>query len=412
MLRLSQNTRKSGNWINIRCWFVPALLVLITLCQVSNPALAFAKQGESPSSNQPAGVEYLLDKTITWSDGSVERVQIGKDGFFRLNGEKKKLVGVFLGTQYMPTGTWGQFYLPDNMAIYEKELAYLQSIGVRLIHADLVYIKFVDWGLRTFAEEQKAYKNFLDLLYRHKMLVIPEICGRGNPEFGGLQVNDFPIYKYGDSMGQWAARWIDIVSKYGNVVGIIAENELDLKEHPSDHPDIPDFNDQTYTAKDVAAYMEYLISILRTKYDGPILHKLAGTWLIEPEIKKAALNATDIGGFDCYALSEEEMDSSLAKLQEWLHSSGYPVTGWWAMELNAGWAPVMLDNLDTKLIESIFNHGASIAVLFPSNWSTEPTWQLFSNDGKPVPKLIEIARDFDRLQAPVGSAVSIAANLK
>jgi hypothetical protein len=106
---------------------------------------------------------YLFDKVITWADGSTEHVQIGKDGFFRLNGEKRRLMGMFLDLQSLPTGDYGQFYLPSNMAMYEKELAYLRSIGVRLIHFELGYV-YGHTG--SFAAEQKAYKDLLDLVYR------------------------------------------------------------------------------------------------------------------------------------------------------------------------------------------------------------------------------------------------------
>ena len=375
------------------------------LCVVLCLVFVFSALGVAvPQATHAAEEGYLLDRMITWADGTTERVQIGNDGFFRINGEKKKLIGIVLSTQVLPTGYWGQFYLPGNMAMYEKELVYLQSIGVRLISLDLPYIKWVSWGLSTFAEEQKAYKDLLDLLYRHKMLVIPLICGHGMPDFGSLQVLDFPINKGTDSMGQWATRWIDIVSRYENVVSITAENELDIKEHPSNHLDSPNFKDQAYTATEVAAYMTFLTGILRTKFNGPIISKLTTWYLDEPEIKKTCLNATDLGAFDCYAYYKENMDSRLTVLQTWLSSSGYPTTGWWCMELNA--LRENRQNIDsayvnTGFIESVFNNGARIAILWTSNRTTMPDAQFFNNDGSPISKLVELAADFDRLQAPI-----------
>ncbi len=72
--------------------------------------------------------------------------------------------------------------------------------------------------------------------------------------------------------------------------------------------------------------------------------------------------------------------------------------------------PVVIGKLNTALIESVFNHGASIVAIFPSNWRKEPTWQLFTNDGKPVPELVAIARDFDKLQAPITDGVVVVSN--
>ncbi len=389
-------------------------LCLIMISQILVPSAAFAASSEPAKSNTQSDGNYLLDRVITWADGSTEHVQIGTDGFFRLNGEKKKLVGIFLGTQFLPAGDWGQFYLPGNMAMYEKELDYLQSTGVRIIH---VVLNYTYWMVNTTAAEQMAYKNLLDLLYRHKMLVIPECEAHGAYANGYLTDSVFSTINVDgspDSVGRWAARWIETVSKYENVVGIVAENEFDIKMKKADST-YPGFKDQVYTAKDVADHMASLVKILRSKYDGPIIHKLAGTTLIEPEIKKAALNATDLGAFDCYAENKEGMDARLTELQGWLSKSGYPTTGWWCMEFNsvgAGVNPFTAETLNSKFIESIFDNGASIAILFPSNWAIEPTWQMFDNDGKPMPKMVEIARDFNKLQAPIAEPVVVALDNK
>lgn len=388
------------------CMFV--FLCLVMISQIIVPSAAFATSSQPAKSTTQPDDNYLLDRVITWADGSKEHVQIGTDGFFRLDGARRKLIAMYLTAGPVPTGEYGEFFLPSNMALYEKELCYLQSIGIRVIHISLVY---TFWYTKTVEAEQKAYMDLLDLLYRHKMLVIPEIEGKGSFVNGNLRdilfadVNGTP-----DSMARWAARWIDTVSKYDNVVGIVAENELDIKFKKVDLDFCAYAKDQVYTAADVADYMASLVKILRSKYSGPIIHKLAGTTLIEPEIKKAALNATDLGAFDCYAVTKEEMDARLTELQSWLSNSGYPTTGWWCMEFNAGWNPVVLDKLNSGLIESLFNHGAAIVVLFLANYSPQPAWQLFSDDGTPIPKLVEIARDFNKLQAPIIEPVTVASD--
>ena len=75
------------------CLFTFICMVMIS--QILVPSAAFAASSEPAKSNTQSGGNYLLDRVITWADGSTEQVQIGRDGFFRLNGEKKKLIGIF-----------------------------------------------------------------------------------------------------------------------------------------------------------------------------------------------------------------------------------------------------------------------------------------------------------------------------
>ncbi len=397
------------NWKTVVRVCFAFVFCMIMILPMLSPSVVSAAQLETPKANQHPNGEYLLDKVITWNDGNTEQVQILKDGFFRLDGEKKKLIGMGLGTSQPPAGRYGEFFLARNMATYEKELAYLQSINVRLIHVELNYI--IQYT-HTVDGEQKAYKDLLDLIYRYKMLVIPEIELHGayaNGDFSNCVL--YTIDGVKDTPQLWAARCMDTISRYDNVVGMVVENELDIKMKKADSG-YQGFKDQVYTAQDVTNHLTSLIEIVRSKFEGPVIHKLAGTWLIEPEIKKAALDVTDLGAFDCYASSSDRMDSFLEELQAWLNNAGHPSTGWWCMEFNAGWAPVVWDGLDSSLIQSIFDHGATIAIFYVSNWSTEPASQLFGNDGNPNEQLVRLARDFDKLQAPLTDQIDVAANNK
>jgi len=74
-----------------------------------------------------AAVSYLFDRTVKWADGTTERVQIGSDGIFRLDGTARRLLGMDTGT----SGFSGSYYSASNLALMEKEVTYLQSKGVR-----------------------------------------------------------------------------------------------------------------------------------------------------------------------------------------------------------------------------------------------------------------------------------------
>jgi len=338
--------------------------------------------------------ECPFDKTITWDDGTTEHVQIGNDGFFVLDRVKRHLVGMVLGSQYPAGGEYGQFYLPSHMALWETQLAYLQSVGVRLIHVQIEYI--LAYMVNDTVAERVAIEAVFNLLRKYKMLVIPQISNKANYPYGNLVESEwgtFPdnVWTSPETHERWATRFINIASSYENVVAIGVENELDIKMPGA-----------TYVAGEVSVFMDFLAGVMRPKFNGPIIHKLSGTWLIEPEIKKACLDATDIGAFDCYAQTKEEMDSSLLALQTWLSNSGYPTTGWWCMELNAqdNNYELKIDNFSVDFIDSVFNHGATIAMLFISNWSINTDGQFFDNDGNPMPILEEIARAIPRLQSP------------
>lgn len=72
------------------------------------------------------------------------------------------------------------FYEKNNWALLEKELDYLESIGMRLIRIDLVYVRYGD--IYEISQEEKVYKSILDLIYQHKMLLVAEIIGKVCPD--------------------------------------------------------------------------------------------------------------------------------------------------------------------------------------------------------------------------------------
>ena len=104
-----------------------------------------------------------------------------------------RLVGMDLGT----TGASNEFFNPASLAIFDKELTYLESAGIRLIHLTFGYV--------GYNRETERYSGLLDLLYRHKMLVFPLITGKYLPNFGSLTNADFVIGG-SDSLGRWATR--------------------------------------------------------------------------------------------------------------------------------------------------------------------------------------------------------------
>ena len=69
------------------CLFV--FLCLVIISQIMVPSAAFAASSEPAKSNTQPDGNYLLDRVITWADGSTEHVQIGTDQFFLFEWHKE-----------------------------------------------------------------------------------------------------------------------------------------------------------------------------------------------------------------------------------------------------------------------------------------------------------------------------------
>src|ERR1041385_9037303 len=144
---------------------------------------------------------FLCDRQIQWADGTREHVQVGRDGYFRLDGKKVRLVGIDIGT----TGLSNAYFKANSLAIIDKELSYLETAGMRVIHAN--------FGYAGYRKEAECYRPLLDLLYKHKMLAFPLISGKWLPYFGSLTHADFKIDGI-DSLSQWAVRWCAVMTNY------------------------------------------------------------------------------------------------------------------------------------------------------------------------------------------------------
>jgi hypothetical protein len=365
------------------------LFFTLILLAIAGPVIGCSQKNNTPY------LLHTLDKVITWSDGTIEHVQIDNDGFFILNGVKKRLIGMVLTTSSFAYDN--PFYTRQNMDRYDKELTYLESIGVRLIHTDLRYVR---WSASSIDDEKTVYRTLLNLLYRHKMLVIPLITGKGLPNFNNLENPNFSWTVNGksDSMGSWANRWGRIVGEFQNVVTVVADNELDYPYEAQDLTWIPNATDQKYGPVEVANYLNYLENILSSSLEVPIITKMVGYRWSRPDIKVACLEASSFPSFTCYANTSQAMDGRLDELLSWVAESGYRTTGWWCLELNNG-LPIVLELFNVYYVDSVLSHGASVVMLFPSN-STEYDSQFFDINGNPVPKLIEVAQYIEGWQVP------------
>jgi len=367
---------------------IALILLIILACIFTSCSPSYSRQ-------------YLFEKNVKWADGSSEFIQIDNHGNIYIDGLRKKLIGMHLST-HLPYGDLNQFYIPENIALLEKELTYLENAGFRLIRIEPPYIRY--WE-NSADKEKKAWQSLMDMFYRHKMLVISCFIAKWFDGFEDLHIPDFSwqlVNKkannhliYTDSISQWARRFARTMVNYPNVIAVQVENELDYKLTEEDLG--YGKKDQNYTVSGVSNYMKMLTDIFNSILYVPLTHNLIPSFK-EVSIKYAALEYVDIPAFDCYAESPAELDLNLYYFFKWMRISD----GWWCMEIN--YATVVIDNsgkaewtldsnrMNTDFINTVYNRGAALAILFWSNDRNNENWAFFDDRGEPKPVLQEIAR--------------------
>jgi len=335
----------------------------------------------------------LLDHTITWADGTRERVQIGSNRHFILNGVKKRLVGMTLNhdTQPFTPKDWCKIWEPQYLAMMDKILAYLQDKGMRLV---TMWLGNYTQNPPGVSANPERYGPVLDLIYKHKMLVIPHLVLKYEPEFNNLADPNWVMRGDVGRVSDFVNVWSDYFATRPNVVGVFAESEIDNPLVAAWDPSAP--GDQAYTAVQVAPYMDLLTGIMRAKLSVPVLHNLIGTDLRNPEIKEVVLAKTDWPCFTFYPKSLKELNTMTGNLAAWLNSRGHSAQNLWAVELNT-WEDCGV-NLTPTYISNLFTATYAVAILWASH-STTPLWfGLFDTSGNPTEAMKKIANVLPKLQ--------------
>jgi len=223
-----------------------------------------------------------------------------------------------------------------------------------------------------------------------------------------------------DSMGAWAERFADVIAKYRNVVAVVLGNELNKPSEAGD----PGFllvvpEGQEYTPSAAANYLNFLANIFRSRVDVPMVQNLVGgtPWwttpkvMFRPDIMEACLAATDWPCFTIYGPTLEVVNDNLTGLTLWLRETGYPATGWWLAELNKV-SPSEADGdsagFNVEYIESALENGASVVCLFTTYDCYQRGLSFFNASGDPIPSMVAIGGEIDRLQAPLSEAQTVA----
>jgi len=323
---------------------------------------------------EPFYQETLFSRVITWGDGSTETVEIDKDGFFILNGQKKRLLG-FCDSMMCSSGSC---YDTQNTAILVKELDYLQSRGVRLYLASI-------W---PWAESE--YDALLKLFYDHKMLLIPLFSLSGEPNFGDLSVTDFEV---GDGTAStFFAAWLKHVKAFPNVVSIAIENEIDISAG------------HKYTLTNAGRYMDMLYNHARATTRIPLITKFGYIEYSEfaTSVQNSFLHYSAIPSFNLYYSTPDKFAAACDMIHDWYESRGRN-SQMWLTEMNYGTDDLVLDatKLTSEMVDEVFAHNVSAAFLFGVQDKYYPGAMFFDSDGNPIDNLNLLLKNLPGWQAAI-----------
>lgn len=322
--------------------------------------------------------DLLAERTITWGDATTTKVKIGSDGYFVIDDVKKKLVGFdFVFFLSMDGADWYKYWLDANMAIWEKEMAYLQSIGFRLIVIEPLNIRGES---DSEAEMITRFELLFDLAYDHKMLVIVRQCGNDQTNFDSLATLDFDMnatYSIVDHTTVLAT----VIAGYDNIITVNIGNELNQY-----------LGEQSYTAEAVGNYVALMKSTIQGIVDIPCISNLKATPInYKPTFMTAVQNQMDWQAFTLYALSDgdplPDYKTNLQALRDWLALEGKSQSGYWLIETNYTGNPSLFT---WDYINNAFIYGASVVCLHRCNYQADAGFSFFGTDGEPITALRNI----------------------
>jgi hypothetical protein len=388
MLRLTNKIGKiidgsKPGWIKIT--FIA--LIIFSLVGISTLAL-------TPTSAMAAdaGTGYLLQKTITWGDGTVETVAIDSNGNFILDGVQRNLVGFCDPFIY----AYGNPYDASNKEILQKELDYLQSKGVRIIHFNLW-----PWG-------EEAYDSVLQLYYDHKMLAVPLFSLIGDPVSGDLSTTDF-LVDGTSTVSTFFATWLKHVKSFQNVVSIVIENEMDIN-----------LSYRGYTLSNATKYMDMLYNYAKANCTVPIVTKFGvlNYDAAAASVQNAFLHYSAVPCFDLYYTDASTVASGCASTAQWF-STKTTSSKMWVTEANYAFArePGYYNaaKFTKEMVDAMFANKVAVVFLFSIQDIAESTSMFFDYTGNPITNLDTLLANIPTWQAPmaadpivIGSPVQVA----
>ncbi|MGB8707167.1 MAG: hypothetical protein WCD72_04355, partial [Dehalococcoidia bacterium] len=365
----------------IKKWLC-AVLCLVSVFSASGFAVPQAAHADEEG--------YLFDRVITWADGSTEHVQIDSDGFFILNGVKKRLVG-FEDWLEADFSAGDHFWDSANQTLYQKEFAYMASKGVRLVHLNLAY---------TGYNQEADLDGILTLAYNNKLLIIAQEQFKWNtnnfsPNMGDLDPVDFSLGS--ETVSQALPKWVNKVTSYPNVVIICFECEMD----GGTFGDI--FPNQMYTPESCANYFAMATSIIKANTDLPIVSKLLDDQYSQSRInlQNVILPFSAVPCFDAYEDSSSVFTAKLQAMQSWAKQKGNGRQTWLLEMSSPNRNPPQATQVTKAVIDACLATNVSVLCLAPANRCNIANNSFFDTSGNPIANTDTLMANMATWQAPI-----------
>jgi hypothetical protein len=339
------------------------------------PSAAAATSIDGVEQGQRSIGSNVLQRYIRWGDRTTEAVSIDSNGFFIINGVKRRLIGFCDPQQYSAGCEWNT----TTEAVLRKELDYLQSKGVRLYEIAMAP-----------PLNDSQYNTILQLLYDHKMLVVPLFCLQGAPNFDSLATTNFLVNSV--TAGSCFAQFLTHVNAFPNVVSIIIENEMDISYG------------HTYSLANATAYMNMFCNYARVRTTLPILTKFGclNYSSFATSVQNAFLHYSAVPCFDIYSASSADFTAACSAIHNWVLSKSRNSQTWlteanYAQRSAAG---IDANKLTKAMIDAMLTHNVSVVFLFGVQYCSVPNAMFFDPSGNPIANVDTLLANIPAWQAP------------
>lgn len=341
----------------------------------------------------------IVNRNITWNDGTQEQVSIDENAVLRINGVQTNLVGVCFNRK-IPSGT-------TATAFYTKLLDWMQSKGFRTVQYEL-----------NPGYSMASNATFFDLCKQRKMLVTPLLS-----TWWFMPVNLTPAnfaistsYPYVQDFFTQACAFLN---NYSNVITVFADNEVDLSA--KSNGGISNSKGAiAYTATAARDYMAFITPIIKNfnwTNGRPAVSTKVVTLPVTQAFQTACRNYflpyVDFISLDTYADTaygaSYSVQAALSQMRTSLTANGYPASKMmWQGEFSAHQGGVE-SAFTPDFLKAAVAGGSLVNDMFTSYESTGNPMGFFNDDGTPKQSMINVAAELSNIQG--GTAPPATTNI-
>jgi hypothetical protein len=304
-------------------------------------------------------------KQITWGDGSKEIWMLDRDGYFWIDGVRRKLIGFVDAAQFPSGNQWDA----ANLTLVDTQLTNQQSKGVRIWEVAIAY--------KGSANQQATYNSVMQLAYNHKMIVLPLFTVRGTTNFNTLIGTNFILPPSNEqTVTQWLIEFIGVMNGWQNVATLILENEIDVY-----------YGAQNFSAGNAWKHIDLIFKTARPLTNLPLVTKLDfyGDSATQAAISDEIAKYSDIMYHDLYGASAGDFTTVANACNSYRNQLRNKPSQMWVTETNYRSGGVFdATKLTKAMIDAQFAANASLVMLFDMYGNASVGTNFFDSAGAPI----------------------------